>query len=143
MKTISDTQAAAVLVCGLILGLSSCSRSEGAGEKPTAAADAPPIVPVAKAERKDLASDLVLTAEFEPYQQVDVMAKVAGYVKTIGVDIGDRVSEGQVLAILEIPEMEDDLNRAAAAIDQAEAETVTASDELHRAEASHDLAHLS
>ena len=100
-------------------------------------------MPVAKATRMDLASDLVLTAEFEPFQQVDVMAKVAGYVRSIKVDIGDRVREGQVLATLEIPEMEDDLTKAAAAIDQADAEIATASDELHRAEAAHELAHLS
>jgi RND family efflux transporter MFP subunit len=74
---------------------------------------------------------------------VDVMAKVAGYVRSIKVDIGDRVHEGQVLAVLEIPEMEDDLTRAAAAIDQADAEIATASDEQRRAEAAHELAHLS
>ncbi len=62
----------------------------------------------------DLSSDLVLTAEFEPFQQVDVMAKVSGYVRSIKVDIGDRVRAGQLLATLEIPEMEDDLTKAAA-----------------------------
>jgi RND family efflux transporter MFP subunit len=53
------------------------------------------------------------------------------------------VHTGQVLATLEIPEMEDDLTRAAASIDQAQAEIVTADDELHRAEAAHEMAHLS
>jgi RND family efflux transporter MFP subunit len=86
---------------------------------------------------------VVLTAEFQPFQQVDVMAKVAGYVRAIHVDIGDRVREGQELATLEIPEMEDDLVKAAAAIGQAEAQIATATDEWHRAEAVHDLAHLS
>ena len=74
--------------------------------------DAPPLVPVVKAARIDLVNDLVLTAEFEPFQQVDVMAKVSGYVRSINVDIGDRVREGQVLATLEIPEMEDDLTQS-------------------------------
>jgi RND family efflux transporter MFP subunit len=98
---------------------------------------------VVKAARADLSSDLVLTAEFEPYQQVDVMAKVSGYVRSIKVDIGDRVREGQVLATLEIPEMEDDLTKAAASLEQSDDEITTASDELQRAEAAHDLAHLS
>ena len=40
----------------------------------------------------------------------------------IKVDIGDRVQEGQLLATLEIPEMQDDLTRAAAAIEEANAE---------------------
>ena len=125
------------------MGLSSCAKTDAASEKAVDAPDALPIVPVVKAARADLASDLVLTAEFEPFQQVDVMAKVAGYVRSIKVDIGDRVREGQLLATLEIPEMEDDLTKAAAAIDQADAEIATASDELHRAEAAHELAHLS
>lgn len=71
------------------------------------------------------------------------MAKVSGYIREINVDIGDRVHEGQVLATLEIPEMQDDVTRAAAAIQEATAELATARDDLQRAESSHDMAHLS
>jgi len=127
------TLAAAVL-------LSSCARNSAAKERTESSIL---VVPVARAERVDIASDLLLTAEFEPFQQVDVLAKVAGYVREIKVDIGDRVREGQVLAVLEMPEMENDLTRASAAIDQADAEAAAADDDLHRAELSHDLAHLS
>ena len=67
---------------------------------------------VAKASTEDLSHGLVLTAEFKPFQEVDVMAKVAGYIKEIKVDVGDRVRQGQLLATLEIPEMGDDLRRA-------------------------------
>jgi RND family efflux transporter MFP subunit len=134
-----------VLLAVLTLILStSCSRSDGGSEKAAAIAqDAPALVPTAKVARMDLVNDLVLTAEFEPFQEVDLMAKVSGYVRSISVDIGDRVRTGQVLATLEIPEMEDDLTRAAASIDQAQAEIITASDELRRAEATHEMAHLS
>ena len=51
--------------------------------------------------------------------------------------------QGQLLATLEIPEMQDDLTRAAAAIEEANAELATARDELQRAESAHDMAHLS
>jgi multidrug efflux pump subunit AcrA (membrane-fusion protein) len=64
----------------------------------------------------------VPTVEFRPYQEIDVMAKVAGYIKRIDVDVGDRVREGQLLATLEIPEMEDDLRRAQAALDRGSAD---------------------
>ena len=74
----------------------------------------------------DLSSTIALTAEFEPFQEVDVMAKVSGYVREINVDIGDRVKEGQLLATLEIPEMQDDLSRAGAAIEEATAELAAA-----------------
>jgi RND family efflux transporter MFP subunit len=85
----------------------------------------------------------MLTAEFEPFQEVDIMSKVSGYIKQIKVDIGDHVQAGQILATLEIPEMQDDLTRAAATIDQANAELATARDELQRAQTAHDIAHLS
>jgi RND family efflux transporter MFP subunit len=121
----------------------SCARTEAGSEKATAMPDTPPTVPATKAMRADLANDLTLTAEFEPFQRVDVMAKVSGYIRSINVDIGDRVHEGQILATLEIPEMEDDLTKAAAMIDQTDSEIAAASDELHRAEVAHELAHLS
>ena len=120
-----------------LLCLTSCARTGAESLKEAPSADSAPLVPVAKVAREDLSNDLILTAEFEPFQQVDVMAKVAGYVRAINVDIGDRVREGQVLASLEIPEMDDDLRKASAANDQAQAEIATATDDLRRAEEAH------
>lgn len=123
-----------------ILICAACSRSakvEANLKQPD-----PPTVAVAKATTEDLSRDLVLTAEFRPYQEVDLMAKVAGYVKKIGVDVGDRVEEGQVLAVLEIPEMADDRARAQAAVDRSEAEVKRAQDQLQQSQSSHEIAHL-
>jgi multidrug efflux pump subunit AcrB len=80
----------------------------------------------------------VLTAEFKPFQSIDVMAKVAGYVKSINVDVGSRVHAGQLLATLEIPEMADDLARAKATIERSQAEVTRARDELRRAQSVRD-----
>ena len=102
-----------------------------------------PVVPVARVSRRDLSRDVKLTAEFKPFQDVDVMAKVAGYVKEIYVDAGDKVKHGQVLAILEVPELSDELAKAGAGIDRSQAEVVRARDEVRRAESAHDIAHLS
>jgi len=118
----------------------SCSRNEPVS---VAAALEAPTVAVAKVVRTDLSRKVTLTAEFEPFQEVDVMAKVSGYIRQIKVDIGDRVHERQLLATLEIPEMQDDLTRAAASIEEAEAELATAKDELQRAQSAHEVAHLS
>jgi RND family efflux transporter MFP subunit len=128
-----------VAIISLATLISSCAHSRAASQTVTEL----PIVAVVKATRGDLSSDLVLTAEFEPFQEVDLMAKVSGYIRQIGVDIGDRVREGQVLATLEIPEMQDDLTRAAAAIEEATAELAAARDELQRAQSAHDMTHLS
>lgn len=125
-----------------VAAITSCARTS-AGTQPAQIPLDPPTVAVAKATRTDLSSGLVLTAEFEPFQEIDVMAKVSGYIKEINVDIGDRVKEGQLLATLEIPEMQDDLTRASAAIEEANAELATARDELQRAQSAHDMAHLS
>lgn len=101
-----------------------------------------PVVAVAKARPEDMSKSVVLTAEFKPFQEIDVMAKVAGYVKHIGVDVGDRVSQGQLLVTLEIPEMQDDLARSRANLSRSEADVKRAKDELQRAQSQHDLVHL-
>jgi len=101
-----------------------------------------PTVAVARVKTDSLTHKLALTAEFKPYQEVDVMAKVAGYVKEINVDIGDRVQQGALLATLEVPEMEDDLRRADAAVEQSKAEVQRASDELTRSQTAHKIAEV-
>jgi RND family efflux transporter MFP subunit len=131
---------APILPCALLLIASGCSRT---GPVEAASPAPPPTVPVAKVSPENLSRDLVLTAEFKPYQEIDVMAKVAGYIKDIKVDAGDRVTEGQLLATLEVPEMKDDLTRANANVQRANAEVRRADDELQRAQSTHDIAHLS
>jgi RND family efflux transporter MFP subunit len=126
-----------------LLMLCSCARHDPEGASAASGYIAPPSVPVVAASRSDVSSSLTLTAEFIPNQEVDVLAKVAGYLKTISVDVGDRVRKGQVIATLEIPEMRDDLAHAAAAIEQANAEMTRAEDEVRRAEAAHQIVHLS
>jgi RND family efflux transporter MFP subunit len=100
-------------------------------------------VAVAKTTTENLSHDLILTAEFRPFQEVDVMAKVAGYIKRINVDVGDRVKLGDLLATLEIPEMADDQRRANAALERSQSEVTRAGDELRRAESAHEIVHLS
>jgi RND family efflux transporter MFP subunit len=124
------------------LFLSSCSRNPGVQASTASASDAPTVA-VATVKTEDLSRDLVLTAEFKPNQEVDVMAKVAGYIKQINVDVGDRVKEGDLLATLEIPEMNDDLNRASAAVERSNADVTHANDEVRRAESAYAIAHLS
>jgi RND family efflux transporter MFP subunit len=124
----------------MLFGLASCSKHEEADDKGEHEA---PTVSVVKARAGDLSRDIVLTAEFRPFQSIDVMAKVAGYVKSINVDVGSRVSAGQVLATLEIPEMADDLARAKATLERSHAEVSRAKDELQRAQSVRDIAHLS
>ena len=76
-------------------------------------------VAVARVERSTLAHTIRLSAEFRAYQEIDIHAKVAGFIKSIPVDIGDRVKQGDTIATLEVPELQEDLNKAQAGVDAA------------------------
>ena len=88
-------------------------------------------------------NDVTLTAELEPYYEVDVMAKEAGYIRHMLVDIGDHVKAGQLLCVIEIPELQDDLQRAKADVQTATAEQSAAEQDRNRAMAAEAIAHLS
>ena len=106
------------------------------------AAAVSPVVSVMKIGRGDLEQRLKLAAEFRPFQEVEVHAKVAGYVKSINVDVGDRVFAGQLLAVLEIPELQDDMVTDEASVQRSREEVVRAQADLARTESAHEVAHL-
>ncbi|MEI9917501.1 MAG: efflux RND transporter periplasmic adaptor subunit [Bacteroidota bacterium] len=107
------------LVVAVSFVTSSCSRSNADADKTEAK-------PVAKAEtiivKKDtLESEMVIPGELIPYQQVDLYAKVTGFVKTLNVDIGSKVKTGQVLIVLEAPELTAQLSAAQSRLKSQEA----------------------
>lgn len=101
------------------------------------------VVPVAVAAPANLENELTLSAEFRPFQEVDVMSKVAGYVRSINVDIGSRVSKGAILATLDVPEIQDDLAKSKAAVAAAEANVATGQAGVQHAQAAAHIAALS
>jgi RND family efflux transporter MFP subunit len=118
-----------------------CSHHE-AQSADTGETDKVVSVAVSRVVRRDLSQGLQIAADFRPFQEIDVHAKVAGYVKHIYVDVGDRVKKGQTLAVLEVPELEDELNQAAASVRQSEQEVDQAQHQLKRAQADYTVAHL-
>jgi RND family efflux transporter MFP subunit len=130
---------AAAIACLLT---ASCTTAAKAPAAASPASDTT-IVAVAKATPRPMTHSVALTAEFRPYQEIDVMAKIAGYVESINVDVGDVVKQGQLLATLEVPEMADDQARAQSMLARSNAEVLQAQDELQRAESSHKISHLS
>lgn len=101
-----------------------------------------PEVGVVKVVRKSLQRDLVVSSELVPFQQIDVYAKEAGYVQKLNVDYGTHVSAGQVMAVLEIPELQVQLEEDEAAIKDAEQQVSRNSNELNRVEAQQKTTHL-
>jgi RND family efflux transporter MFP subunit len=128
--------AAAVLAAALGAG-AACGGHASAADATTT-----PTVAVARITRRPLDRTLVITAELRPYQDVDVHAKVAGFVKDINVDVGSRVKRGDVLATLEIPELADDVQQADAAVGASTSEVTRAEAEVTRSGSAHDVAHL-
>ncbi len=96
---------------------------------------------VAPVQRETIANSLSIAGQFSPYQNVELHAKVAGYIKHIYVDIGDHVHAGQVLAVLEIPELVAQVDEAKAAVHHAEEEIQRSKSEVSRAEADNVALH--
>lgn len=115
---------AVVFVCG-------CKHSD-----PRQAA-APRTVAVAVAQRGDISHVLSVAGQFQPYQVVDVHAKVSGYVRNIFVDIGDRVHAGETLATLEVPELNAQYRSTESEALRAQDSIAAAQHELSRAQALH------
>jgi RND family efflux transporter MFP subunit len=129
----------AVSAVVLAAGAAACSRSN---VHAAAGADVPAVA-AAPAVRGDLSQVLTIAAEFRAYQEIDVHAKVAGYLQKIPVDVGDHVKEGELLAILEVPELQDEVKQDRASIDHASEEVKRAEADLARAESAHQVAHVS
>jgi RND family efflux transporter MFP subunit len=116
-------------------------RTEAPGiHRVDADADIPPAA-VARVDRHNLGTTLSIAGEFKPFQDVDVHAKVAGYIRQIYVDVGDHVKEGQTIAVLEVPELAAQLTGAEAAVRVAQEQVRKAQGDLQRAKSSHAAAH--
>ena len=74
----------------------------------------PVDVQVTKPLRKDLTYTITLPANIAPLYQTTLYAKVSGYLKWIGPDKGDQVKKGQIVAIIDAPEVEEQYQQAAA-----------------------------
>jgi len=70
---------------------------------------------VAKVFEEPASRTVDLPATIHGYTEAAIYAKVAGYLKTIDVDKGDRVQQGQVVAILETPDLDKQVADAKAA----------------------------
>jgi RND family efflux transporter MFP subunit len=121
--------------------LTGCSQRE----TPRVQAREEKVISVAavRAKRQDLSRGTELAAEFRPFREVDVHAKVAGYLKAIYVEVGDRVRQGQLLAVLEVPEFGEELAQASASEKRSELEVVRAQSEVTRARNAFELQRLS
>lgn len=130
--------ALALLAVGATLSLSSCSDNDRRVQ-----ANGPAIsVGVTKVVKKSLGRQLTLSSELVPFQEIDVYAKESGYVKDLKVDYGTHVKAGEVMAVLEIPELQAQLLQDQAEIRNASNQVTRAEHELARYQAQFKALHL-
>src|SRR5215831_17650667 len=83
----------------------------------------PASVTTVKPTRNTVRRTIELPGQIEAFEQTPVYVKIAGYIKVVRKDIGDRVKKADLLAELWVPEMEEELKQKAALVEQAKAET--------------------
>lgn len=104
----------------LFFSLQNCAYSEKTETK-KAADPSPPAMEAIHPKKGDFSTSTIIPGELQPYQKVDIYAKISSFVKKLYVDVGNEVSAGQLLATLEAPEMNAQQNAAASTLKSKEA----------------------
>jgi len=110
-----------LLVWAVVRALSSADAGKSDPGASSGTADALPLVTVVEPLRKPAILSLTLPLSVEALNEATLYSKVAGYLQWINVDKGDRVKKGQVLALVEVPEIEKEYQSAQAAVEEAQA----------------------
>ncbi|HUK15334.1 MAG TPA: efflux RND transporter periplasmic adaptor subunit [Bryobacteraceae bacterium] len=106
-----------------------------------AGAESLPVVTVTTVKREATTDSLVLPGNIQAVTEAPVLARASGYIRKRLVDIGDRVTAGQVMAEIEAPELIQQINQAKASVDQADAAIQQAQASLAQGHANETLAH--
>lgn len=118
------------LLCGF---LAACGdRSESGATTPAVPGPARDTAQVFLLKTDTISKSVDLPSELLPYLQTDLFAKVQGYVQEMKVDIGDRVSKGQTLAVIEAPEVKTQVSASEAALQSARAKYTASEDKYRR-----------
>ncbi len=127
------------VICAVWIWHGGDDRGDSSAQR--ASENQPPDVAVAVVRREPAESSITVPGVFQAYQDILVHAKVSGYVKKIYVDIGDRVHTGEVLAVLEVPELNAQVQSAAAGLARDQSELQRAKNDEARARAVHSSLH--
>ncbi len=124
-KAVKSSRTASVGTLAICLLVASCGReasTETQSSNPANANQSVPQVDVTSVRSQRLNTTIRLPAELQPYESVDLYAKVTGFVKSIQVDRGSRVKAGELMAQLEAPEIIAQQAQAEAAYQSAQAQ---------------------
>lgn len=105
--TSNKIRLAALLLCNIaVLAACSSGDSKQTNVESVKKTNKKVIPPTTTITLQNPEYEILVPAELKPYEQVEIHAKIGGFVQQLLVDRGDRVRKGQLLAVLEAPEME-------------------------------------
>lgn len=104
--------------------------------------EALPDVTVVAAKRASAVGDLLLPGNIQPVTEAPILARAEGYIKKRYVDIGDRVTAGQLLAEVEAPDLDEQVRQAQAALVQSESDVDRANAALEQGKANESIAEV-
>jgi RND family efflux transporter MFP subunit len=132
---------AILIVIGFLKGYIPHRRNEATlvAEADSASKEVPTVT-VVSVERSASTGTLVLPGNIEAVTESPILARASGYIQRRYVDIGDRVKSGQLLAEIEAPELDQQVNQARAAVDQVRAALEQANANLQQGQAQEQLA---
>src|SRR5882762_8458160 len=125
------------VVVGLgVLGLLAERHMAASRSRANSTADNRPRAELVRPRRLTVARHVQTNASLEAFEQTDLFAKVSGYLSDVRVDIGDHVKAGQVLSVIDIPEMGKELAEAKAQLESKRKARETALSEVehHKAD---------
>jgi RND family efflux transporter MFP subunit len=129
---------ALLLLSTLPLLLASCSSNKSSADDLASA----PVAPVVKVTRRNISDTLEIASEFLPFQEIEVYAKVSGYIRQLNVDWGTKVRQGDVMAVLEVPELEQQVALDQASVRRSENDLERSREELNRSQSAYYVAHV-
>jgi multidrug efflux pump subunit AcrA (membrane-fusion protein) len=129
--------AAMVLLAGYLPRRTTTRELDSAAAK---LRNTPPLVNAAKVTRAPKVTEVSFPGSITPITEAYIYARAAGYLKRRYVDIGDRVSAGQLLAEIDAPDLDQQVSQARAALSQAEGQLGQAEATLQQLIATRDLA---
>ncbi|MES2222965.1 MAG: efflux RND transporter periplasmic adaptor subunit [Acidobacteriota bacterium] len=135
-----------IIVISILIAICAGWAIHSRGGSPGVSADSTsqnelPSAAVATVTRAPTDTSITVPGVFRAYQDVLVHAEVSGYIKSIFVDIGDRVHTGEVLAVLEVPELDAEVNAAEATVRRDKSEIERTRNDVARASAIHAAIH--
>jgi RND family efflux transporter MFP subunit len=132
-----------LVVAGFLAGyLPRLKREQVLAAEVKTGAETVPVVNVAPVTRSETATALVLPGNIQPVTEAPVLARASGYIKKRYADIGDRVQEGQVLAEIEAPELDQQVLQAQATLQQAQSAVEQAEAALKQGRSNENLARV-